>query len=154
MARAISPILTFGKELSRSDVERFLSCADDMTITLHSMQQPGAIKRLKKQGRLTGNPDFAFCPDDTGKVQAGKKGAYTWMQQQMEKRVHNYQQELPIWALLSPPDNTTRPNDKLLRIEVPKNRMLVSFYQPWHELLHIYGRSRKQEWAVARSMVS
>jgi hypothetical protein len=129
-----------------TDVEGFLSSADDAPITLWSMQQPGALEILRKTGRLAGNPVFAFAPDCAGKVPAGKKGAYTWMQQQMAKRVRHYQQELPIWALFSRPEHTNRRNDKLLRIEVPKSRMLVSFYHPWEKLLGIMNRLEANNW--------
>ncbi len=129
--------LTLGQHVSQEDIERFLSCKADQPVTLWSMQQPGAVECLESTGRLLGNPAFAFAPERTGKSQAGKKDAYAWMNQQMKKRLGECEHDLPIWALLSRPEYTTRGGDRLLRIEVPKSRILVSFYQPWHQLLGV-----------------
>ncbi len=146
MAPPFQHPLAFEEKVSLDELQRLISCPEDTPVTLWSMQQPGAIECLKTDGRLTGNPDFAFAPDKTGRTPAGKKGAYTWMQEQMAKRLPSYNQELPIWALLSRPNDTTRPNDQLLRIELPKTRMLVSFYQPWPKLLSVMDCLERHNW--------
>jgi hypothetical protein len=99
------------------------------------MQSHEAVARLQATGQLTGDSEFTFDPP---KYQIGRKSAYSWMQAQMRHRIPTYDEELPIWGLLSRPDAESKPKeDRLLLLEIPKNRMLMSFYQPRCRLLGV-----------------
>ncbi len=129
----ISPV-GFGSTITVGDLDYLCSSPDETHVVVWSMQQPEAVDRLLTDGILSGDPHFAFAPDVAGKIRPGIKAAYAWMQQQMTRRLKGYQQELPVWTLLSRPSHTTRKSDKLLRLEIPKSRMLISFYQAWCDL--------------------
>jgi Domain of unknown function (DUF3841) len=126
--------ITFGERLTIADIDRLHAAADDALVEAWTMQQPGAIERLSRDGELTGDPQFAFGGDPNRKGMPGKRTKYAWMQTQMTKRLKGYQQELPIWVLFTRSTHTDREGDQLLRIEIPKSRVLVSFYRPWVDL--------------------
>ena len=109
-----------------------MSMARDARVTLWTLQQPGAVKHLTMKGYLTGRRKFAFAPAYN---HPGKERAYAWLQSQMQVRLDCYCGELPIWALPSKPTQTNRDDDILLRVEVPKRRILFSFYELWCRLL-------------------
>jgi len=117
------------------DIGRLIGAPATALITLWTMQQPEAIQRLRNSGRLTVDPEFSFVKYG----EPGKRGAYAWMQEQMQKRLIVYNGELPVWALLSRPTETSRAGDQLVRVQIRKDRMLVCFYRPWHRLLGIMG---------------
>jgi hypothetical protein len=102
-------------------------------VTLWTMQQPGAVQQLCDRGWYSPDPEFSLIK--YGK--SGKRGAYEWMQEQMRQRLIGYNGELPIWMLLSRPTQISRAGDQLLRVEVPKERMLIGFYKPWEYLTQI-----------------
>jgi hypothetical protein len=114
-------------------IDQLIRAPANTLITLWTMQQPEAVQQLRDTGRLTVDPEFSFVKY----AKAGKRGAYAWMQGQMQKRLIGYGGELPIWALLSRPTDITRVGDQLLRIEIRKDRMLVCFHRPWERLLGI-----------------
>jgi hypothetical protein len=139
-----SDMLEFSDKLSVSDVGRLFSHPDDGPVTVWSMQQPEAISRLEKDGVLTGSPEHAFAAEiSTGEPKPGKRVAYAWMQDQLRKRMPDYHDELPIWVVLGRPSFTGKENDRLLRIELPKSRILFSFHIPWAELLHSMAQLEK-----------
>ena len=56
----------------------------------------------------------------------------------MAARLSDYHQEWPVWAVLNRPGKlSNRPSDVLLRLEIPKSRLLVSFYEGWLKLLGV-----------------
>jgi Domain of unknown function (DUF3841) len=118
---------------TREDVCRLINAPASEPITLWTMQQPGADQQLRESGQFAAEPKYSF--DVHGKP--GKRFAYSWMQEQMRRRLAEYSGQLPIWALLSRPSRCTRPGDILLRVEIPKERMLICFYKPWTRLLEI-----------------
>jgi hypothetical protein len=132
--------MTFGEKLTIDDIERLSGSPADTPIVVWSMQQPGAIERLLESGTLTGDPRFAFAADTTGYTKRGKRMAYAWMEQQMCERLKGYRGELPLWVVLSPPEFATKEGDKLLKLEISKSQMLISYYQPWVDLLHIMAQ--------------
>jgi hypothetical protein len=150
-----SPPLEFGDKLTVADIEQLISCPDDTLVVVWSVQHPGAITSLRSDGILTGDPRFAFAPDPaTGKPRPGKRMGYAWIQEQMSKRMADYHYELPIWVLLTRPTHCTNGNDQLLRIEIPKSRLLFSFHTPWMELLPVMARLEKsdgwpEDWPLA-----
>jgi hypothetical protein len=143
MATKYPPRLGYQKKMTAEDILGLHAASDDTSVVVWSMQQPGAIDRLMQEGKLSGDPRFAFV-DETHNW---KRFGYVWMQEQMARRITGYKQELPIWALLVPPSFSDRENDTLLRIEIPKSRMLISFYLPWTELEPAFAYLwNMQEW--------
>ena len=132
------------------DIQKLISCSDDTLIEIWSMQHSAAIEHLHVNGSLLVNADFAFSSEDNKR---GKKAAYSWMQAQMGVRLTKYQGELPIWRLLSRPQFSNRQNDKLLRLEIPKSRILISFYEPWRRLLCIMAHLIGSESHLACQLV-
>jgi len=65
--------------------------------------------------------------------------AYEWLREMMSTSLLDYHQEWPVWRLLNRPNSklTNRPNDGLLRMEIPQRRMLVCFYEGWLCLLGV-----------------
>jgi hypothetical protein len=123
----------FAQDISAADIGRFLACPSDTPVVAWSLQRSGAIGCLEKNGILTGDPQYSLA-----KAKVGKKTAYEWMRQMMAERLHDYHQEWPIWCFLTRPIMPTEnPDDKLLRMEIPKPRMLISFYEGWVKLLGV-----------------
>jgi len=133
----------FSTEISVDEIERFLRSPGDTPIVAWSMQNTGAIELLKKNGHLTGDPKYMFVS-----ARPGKRAAYEWMRQMMANRIDNYQQEWPVWCLPSRPQSTRNIDDKLMRLEIPKSKMLISFYQPWESLLGVMAflETRNMQW--------
>jgi hypothetical protein len=67
--------ICFGQKMSIPDLETLWSAPDDTPVVAWSMQQPAAIERLRNDGKLSGDPKFAFAPDLDGKKKAGKRTA-------------------------------------------------------------------------------
>jgi hypothetical protein len=129
--------LSFQGEISNSDIDRLIACPPDIPITLWTLQQPGAVDCLNRDGYLTVDPSFAF-PGKENDRKGGKERAYDWMRGQIRQRkIDGYEDEFPIWAFLSRPESTNRKDDVLLRFEITMKRFLISFYRPWEELLHV-----------------
>jgi hypothetical protein len=129
--------LSLAIQETAEDLQKLIDCSHDALVEIWSMQQADAVKQLRTEGSLTGNPDFAFSG---AYDQPGKKPAYRWLQAQMKKRLVGYGGELPVWCLFVRPTSSKRKGDRLLRLEIPKSRMLISFYKPWSELLCIMAR--------------
>ncbi len=135
--------LEYRTTMTAEDILELDAASSDTSVVIWSMQQPGACERLTQEGRLSGDPKFAFLD----RTHNRKRFGYAWMQEQMAKRMAGYEQELPIWALLVPPACSDRKNDTLLRIEIPKSRFLVSFYYPWTQLQPAFARMwETEEW--------
>lgn len=130
---SFAAVLSMPDNPTLDDIDQLIKAPAATLITLWTMQQPGAVQQLRDTGRLMVDPEFSFV--EYGKP--GKRGAYTWMQDQMQKRLIGYGGELPVWALLSRPTKITREGDLLLRLEIRKDRMLVCFHRPWDRLLGI-----------------
>jgi len=94
------------------------------------------LPKLKKDGYLTGNKDFAlpYSKEDPWQFLIP---AYEWMQKQMKKRIKGYTGELPMWAYIEcPPHNLKakpRYGDKpiLIKAEIPLSRCLLSDFTMW-----------------------
>jgi hypothetical protein len=118
-------------EITRSDLEGLLSKTPGEQVTLWSLQQPGAIKTLCNQRHLTGNPEYAHA-----RGHIGEERAYEWLDEQLSRRLESYDGKLPpVWAFPARPTHTDRQDDLLLRIEVPKRRVVFLFYDLWERLL-------------------
>ena len=128
---------SFAGEETIEGIQKLINCSDDTFIEIWSMQHEAAIKHLRTRGSLTGDPKFVFPPTEGN---LGKRSAYQWMQARMKDRLSEFQGELPIWGLLSRPQFSNKKDDKLLRLEIPKSRMLVSFHKPWNDLRGIMAR--------------
>jgi len=124
----------FPDVICQADIEAFTSCPGSTPVVLWTLQHEAAVERLNRSGQLTGDPTHAFA-----NAVPGKKLAYEWLRAMMAAKVSDYHEEWPVWALLNRPHSklSRRPNDVLLRIEVPKSRTLVLFYEGWLRLLGV-----------------
>jgi hypothetical protein len=110
------------------------NCARDEKITIWTLQHRNAAKGLQDNGKLHAKSECSFPQG----CSVGKKSAYRWMQGQMTKRLECYNNELPLWASierLTP----TAPDDILIKAEIPRNRLLVHFYDPWETILQCFA---------------
>lgn len=142
----LRPTLEFDDELSAKDIKRLISYPDNDLLVVWTAQHPGAIARLKSHGTLTGDPKFAFATDyATGNPKLGKKLGYAWIQSQMSKRMADCNDKLPIWVSLTRPTDWPKEDYGLLRVEVPKSRILFLLHFPWMELLQVMARLEESE---------
>jgi hypothetical protein len=118
----------YPENLTKKNLQKLVSMSPYEHVTLWTLQHRDAFKELKIKDYLTGSYKFAF-PSNESHPQ-NKKSAYDWMQSQMRVRL-GICCELPIWASPNKPSHTTRKGDLLLRIKVPKRRVLFSFYELW-----------------------
>lgn len=87
---------------------------------------------IQEKGYFTGNPDFVW-PDFIE--------AYHWMMKKMNENIPNYQGEYPVWLWTERPDlrkggHLNRGEQGvLLKIDIEKNRVLLSDFQAWHFVL-------------------
>uniref|UniRef100_E6QNU9 Uncharacterized protein n=1 Tax=mine drainage metagenome TaxID=410659 RepID=E6QNU9_9ZZZZ len=110
------------------------NCAPDEKITIWTLQQRNAVNGLQENGKLHASSEYSFPQG----CSVGKKSAYRWMQDQMTKRLEGYNNELPLWASI---DKLTpnAPDDILIKAEIPRNRLLVHFYDPWETILQCFA---------------
>lgn len=132
--------LSFSHPLTVAQIERLRSCDPDTRIRLWTTQDPGAVAQLDREGQLVGDPNFAFAPGgfrngDSGYLRQG----YDWMTEQMNQRLppENGLNGLPVWAHAVRPSPVA--GSTLLEIEVPRHRVLFSFYTPWELLLGVFS---------------
>lgn len=124
-------VLSFVESIDQSDVEALASTDDKQVVTLWTMQQPGFVELLRREGRCSGSATHAF----SSPMSSGKRAAYEWLQDQQRARVPGYAGGTPVWALLIRPLCTTRKDDRLLQLQVQCARALFFWYRPWTALL-------------------
>lgn len=102
-------------------------------VTIWTRQQEGAVEQLNTEGILTAREEYTFPAGHS----IGKKRAFEWMRSQMNKRIPSFDAAWPVWGSLTPPCNkeVLTPGDRLICARVPKNRVLISFYNPWEHIL-------------------
>jgi Domain of unknown function (DUF3841) len=105
------------------------SCPDERRITVWSIQHRLVVDQLQTTGRFETKAHFALSKPQV---------AYSWMIDQMRDRgLTVVKDRVPLWTFLSQPPGRTDPtfvvgqDDRLLRLEIPKGRMLISFHWPW-----------------------
>jgi Domain of unknown function (DUF3841) len=142
----------FKDDISLADIGEFLGSPEDTPVVIWTLQHPRAVECLERTGKLTGDPTFTFA-----RKTPGKRSAYEWLRRMMAKRLSHYSQEWPVWALLTRPTAPSdSPNDVLLRLEIPKAKMLVSFYEGRVKLLGImeyielHNDKWPEEWMLYR----
>lgn len=116
------------------------ACGPDDPVTLWTIQHTDAVAQLNNGVPLRGNPTHAFPTDESRKL--GKCRAYAWMVNQMKARIKIDVPDLPIWATLLQPACLPPPS-VLLRIAVPRKRVLFSFYLPWEQILGVFSDIEK-----------
>ena len=118
--------LSFSHPLTVAHIEQLRSCDPDTRIRLWTTQDPGAVAQLDREGQLVGDPNFA-------------RQSYDWMTEQMNQRLppENGLNGLPVWALVVRPSPVA--GSTLLELEVPRHRVLFSFYTPWELLLGVFS---------------
>jgi hypothetical protein len=123
----------FSDDIASVDITKFLAASEDTPIVVWTIQSEGAVQELERTGKLTGDPAYAFANNTPG-----KRLAYDWLRQMMAKRLTGYSDEWPIWTLVSRPTSSIETlGGILLRAEIPKSKMLVSFYKGWLKILGV-----------------
>ena len=132
--------LSFSHPLTVAQIERLRSCDPDTRIRLWTTQHPEAVAQLDREGQLVSDPNFAFAPNGFGNGDSGYfRQAYDWMIEQMDQRLppENGLNGLPVWAHAVRPSPVA--GSTLLELEVPRHRVLFSFYTPWELLLGVFS---------------
>ena len=99
---------------------------------MYTVQSENLYKKMREQGYLEGNKDFAMFPE-----------AYEWMIDQMKKRITNCDMKnYPIWLWQRRPNR----NEKalatkgerwvILKLDVPEEQILWSSFDVWHMILN------------------
>lgn len=103
-------------------------------ITVYTLQHPNAFKQALKIGYLTGRCDKS-CHD--------LYESYTWMRQQMSERLTNFTGDYPVWCHLG----VVQPKQNLFRIKarIPRERILLSNYRQWEEILNFWPVTENKE---------
>jgi hypothetical protein len=130
-------MITYCDELNVDRVEELDHCAREVPVTLWTLQNTEAVKKLKAEGHFEADAAFVF-PD--GETLPGKRRASEWMQAEMRTRLSTPSAGLPVWALVAYADVShckKKPKDILLRLEVPRKRILLTFHKPWTDILYI-----------------
>lgn len=105
---------------------------------LWTVQHIGAWEAARNRGYLTGSEEHAYQFDeDDGRMWSR---AYEWLREQMRLRLPGYSGELPIWAFDEKPDLRCQwRHDRehvLLKIDVPRQRLVLTDYDKWHGVLN------------------
>jgi len=122
----------------RQQIDELAGAHDDTTISLFTFQHADVAKKLEQGDRHVASSQFAFM-----KNYPGKKMAYNWMTTQMNNRLIGEGCDLPIWALPVRLPCPIEPTDRLIKINVPKSRVLFSFYAPWENMLSCFSEIEK-----------
>lgn len=102
--------------------------------TYYSIQTKEAWDMANKQKCLQGNPAY-ICFEDF-------EESYSWMMEQMSKRLPRYRGERPIWLWLEKPDMRqslhAETNSAIVRltIQLEEEDVLVSDFEDWHFVLN------------------
>jgi hypothetical protein len=119
-----------------ADIEKLLGFPSEQLVPLWTIQHRCAVKTLRA-GQYVSRRDYVRGKDQDDKCR--KLRAYQWMADQMQRRGLPLEADaVPIWAFFSDPRGPCwqdRPDDKLLRIQIPKGRMLISFHKAWDRFL-------------------
>lgn len=112
------------------------SCNPEEKITIWTFQQKKAVEEFRSGGELRATTEYSFPPGHS----VGKRRAYQWMQGQMKKRLENNNCELPLWVSLDKMQpNQGAPGDVLIKAHIPRNRLLIHFYEPWNIILSCFA---------------
>lgn len=112
------------------------SCPPEEKITIWTFQQQKAVEEFRSKGELRANTEYSFPEGHS----VGKRRAYQWMQEQMKKRLENNNCELPLWVSLDKMQpNQGAPGDVLIKARIPRNRLLIHFYEPWNIILRCFA---------------
>lgn len=100
----------------------------------YTIQHINAWEYAKKRGYLQGNKNFAI---------GDFKKSYSWMMEQMKKRLPKYNGEYPIWVWTKKPDGedveeaylSKGTKGILLEIQLDRKDVLLSDFEAWHIVL-------------------
>jgi hypothetical protein len=96
----------------------------------YTLQTLKAWSEAKEKGYLIGNKGFIM--DD--------EKYYSWMKHQMCKRLKGYNNEYPVWLWLSLDNiniiDTLDDDYVLLEIELSEDKVLLSNFYAWHDILN------------------
>lgn len=103
--------------------------------TLWSYHDPKWINHCLKMGRfdvdVEKGPNWEFFPK-----------AYTFMKEQMSKRIPNFSGKWPVWGYLKRPSKQFlkyhHRGDCLVKLRVPKYKCLASDWDLWHDVLNLW----------------
>lgn len=97
----------------------------------YTIQNLNAWEEAKIKGYLTGDRKF---------VDKDFLSSYTWMVQQMGKRIDNYNNELPVWLWLDTANicfNELLDGEwVLLEVELSEDQVLLSNFEAWNFILN------------------
>lgn len=98
----------------------------------YTIQKLKAWNEAKLKGFLTGDNNYID--------KEWFLDSYTWMMNQMSKRLPNYKEEYPVWLWLST-DNISfsellQDNYVLLEVKLDENQVLISNFDAWHFVLN------------------
>jgi hypothetical protein len=131
-------------------IDELLAYPSEQPIKLWTTQHRCAVQTLQA-GQHVGRREYVRGKNEDEDARCRKLMAYKWMVAQMRKWGLSVEADaVPIWTFLSPPLSRSdwrwedRPDDKLLIIQVPIGRTLISFHQPWEKFLnYAYDPARK-----------
>ena len=98
----------------------------------YTIQNIAAWNEARLKGFLEGNKDYIW--DYFLK-------AYSWMMDQMERRIPSYKGEFPVWLWAERPDlrrgGYLNPDERgiLLQVNIEEERVLLSDFESWHSVL-------------------
>ncbi|MBI6874651.1 DUF3841 domain-containing protein [Clostridium aciditolerans] len=101
----------------------------------YTVQHIDAWRESKKKGYLEGNKEFAID---------GFEKHYSWMMEQMHKKLSKYNGDYPVWLWSQKPDrkrveqNYLEKDTKgvLLEAELDRADVLLSDFEAWHVVLN------------------
>lgn len=97
-----------------------------------TLQKSEAWEEAQQKGYLTGNIDHINVE--------WFMESYTWMINQMSKRLKNYNNEYPVWLWLDYRNvsfaNIMKGDWVFLEVNIPKEEVLLSNFDAWHVVLN------------------
>ena len=116
-----------------SRIKRIQNAEPETLIRLWTFQTKKDYAKALEIGKFIGNEWTPYYEQEG----IGFRRAYDWMRQQMSQKINNFSGHRPIWAWIKRPSTRRIANDTvLISALVPKCRILLSDFDPWHIILN------------------